>query len=132
MALIKPEYSCSLILCNDLLGGKWKQRILWHIINGDNRFSRLQRAIPDISHKMLITQLRELEASGLIVRRDFGGYPMRVEYSLAPHHAALIPILDQLCRFAEDYAASNRIAVQVAQAVRIPAAPQAEAGLEAE
>ena len=50
MGNIKSEYTCSLILINDLIGGKWKQRILWHIINGDNRFSLLQKKAYLISH----------------------------------------------------------------------------------
>ena len=115
MGKIKSDYSCSLTLFNDLLGGKWKLRILWHIIAGDNRFSRLQRAIPDISHKMLITQLKELEASGLIKRYDYGGYPMRVEYALTTEYSTIIHILNQLCNFAEDYAVSNHISVSISQ-----------------
>ena len=49
----KKEYSCALLLANDLIGGKWKLRILWHISHGDNRFSLLTKAIPDISQKCL-------------------------------------------------------------------------------
>ena len=60
MGKIKDEYFCALLLTMDLLGGKWKLRILWHIINGDNRFSLLRKLIPDITNKMLITQLKEL------------------------------------------------------------------------
>lgn len=66
MAIIKEEYTCSLLLVIDLIGGKWKQRILWHIIHGDNRFSLLQKGIPDITGKMLTTQLKELEVNGLV------------------------------------------------------------------
>lgn len=58
MGKIKDEYFCALLLTMDLLGGKWKLRILWHIINGDNRFSLLRKSIPDITNKMLITQLK--------------------------------------------------------------------------
>lgn len=112
MGKIGTEYSCSLILVNDLLGGKWKQRILWHIIHGDNRFSLLKKAIPDITHKMLITELRELERSGLILRKDYGQMPMKVEYSLAEKYSDIIPILDSLCSFVDDYAKENHILIQ--------------------
>lgn len=109
MAHIKESYNCSLMLLNDLIGGKWKQRILWHIIKGDNRFSLLQRAIPDISHKMLITQLRELENCCIIKRHDFGVKPLHVEYSLAVEYKTIEVLLDTLCNFANDYAKQNNI-----------------------
>lgn len=111
MGKIVSEYSCSLILANDLLGGKWKQRILWHIIHGDNRFSLLKKAIPDITHKMLISELRELESSGLILRTDYGQLPPKVEYSLFERYGALIPILDSLCGFVDEYAKENGILI---------------------
>ena len=61
MSKIKIKYTCALVLANDLIGGKWKLRILWHIAHGDNRFSLLTKAIPDISQKVLTVQLKELE-----------------------------------------------------------------------
>lgn len=111
MGKIVNNYSCSLILANDLLGGKWKQRILWHIINGDNRFSLLKKGIPDITNKMLITELRELENSGLIIRKDYGQFPLKVEYSLAENYNNLIPILNSLCMFVNQYAKENNIKI---------------------
>lgn len=66
MGKIKDEYSCALLLAMDLVGGKWKLRILWHIVHGDNRFSLLQKGIPDITEKMLTTQLKDMENSGVI------------------------------------------------------------------
>lgn len=65
MGKIKKEYECSLLLTHDLIGGKWKLRILWHIIQGDNRFSLLAKAIPDITQKVLASQIKELETSGI-------------------------------------------------------------------
>ena len=111
MGKIKDEYTCSLILINDLIGGKWKQRILWHIINGDNRFSLLQKGITDITHKMLITQLKELEVSGIIVRKDFKEIPLRVEYSISDEYKDIIPILNLICSFANLYAENNNIRI---------------------
>ncbi len=109
MEKIKKEYPCALLLTMDLLGGKWKMRILWHILHGDNRFSLLQKAITDISHKMLITQLKELEKSGIIERFDFQTLPPRVEYSLSAKYKNLIPIVESFCDFAKDYASKNAI-----------------------
>ena len=68
MGKLKEEYSCALLLAMDLVGGKWKLRILWHILHGDDRFSLLQKGMPDITEKMLTTQLKEMENSGLILR----------------------------------------------------------------
>lgn len=101
---IKHRYACALLLSMDLLGGKWKMRLLWHILHGDNRFSKLQRAIPDITSKMLITQLRELEASGLLIREVFDEVPPRVTYTLSPEHHSLIPIAEAFCDFGKEYA----------------------------
>ena len=107
--MIKNEYTCALNLIQDLIGGKWKQRILWHIYNGDNRFSLLQRAIPDISHKMLVTQLKELETSGLLNRYDYDVYPKRVIYEINKTYVELIPLLNSLCDFASHYAITHNI-----------------------
>ncbi len=111
MAKIKNEYTCSLILTTDIIGGKWKLRILWHILHGDNRFSLLQKAIPDITHKMLITQLKELETSGILLRTDFQELPLRVEYSISEKYRGIEPILDTLCDFTLDYAQKNNITI---------------------
>ncbi len=111
MAKIKTEYTCSLILTSDIIGGKWKLRILWHILHGDNRFSLLQKAIPDITHKMLITQLKELETSGILIRTDFNELPLRVEYSISEKYKNIEPILDNLCKFTLDYAEKNNITI---------------------
>ncbi len=111
MTKVKEEYTCSLILTHDILGGKWKLRILWHILHGDNRFSLLKKAISDITHKMLITQLKELEMSGILVRTDFNELPLRVEYSISEKYKGIEPILENLCAFTIDYAEKNNILV---------------------
>ncbi len=109
MAKIKNEYTCALILTADIIGGKWKLRILWHILHGDNRFSLLQKAIPDITHKMLITQLKELVESGILLKIDYNELPLRVEYSISEKYKGIEPILDHLCDFTRDYAQKNQI-----------------------
>lgn len=109
MGHIKNDYTCSLILTHDLIGGKWKLRILWHIINGDNRFSLLQKGIPDITHKVLITQLRELEESGILLRKELEDVRPHVEYSISDNYIEIVPILSSLCDFTKEYAAKNKI-----------------------
>ncbi|WP_249029062.1 winged helix-turn-helix transcriptional regulator [Tannockella kyphosi] len=108
---IKKQYTCALLLSMDLLGGKWKMRILWHILNGDNRFSLLQRGIPDITHKMLVTQLKELELSNILVRTVVCEKPLNVVYSLSPRYKGLIPLVEGFCDFSKEYASENEIMI---------------------
>lgn len=111
MAGIKPVYGCSLQLAVDLIGGKWKMRILWHIMHGDNRFSTLARGIPDITQKMLTTQLRELEESGILIRTVYSEIPPRVEYAISGQYQEIIPIIQALSEFSIRYALENKISV---------------------
>lgn len=108
---IKNEYTCALLLSMDLLGGKWKMRILWHILNGDNRFSLLQKGIPDITHKMLVTQLKELEQSNILIRTVVCEKPLNVEYFLSTQYKGLIPLVQGFCDFSKEYANQNGISL---------------------
>ncbi|SCX57047.1 helix-turn-helix domain-containing protein [Variovorax sp. EL159] len=65
----------------DVIGGKWKAVILWELHAQPCRFGELKRLLPGISEKMLIQQLRELEADGIVHREVFHEVPPRVEYS---------------------------------------------------
>lgn len=111
MAKLKDNYSCSLLLTTDLVGGKWKLRILWHIINGDNRFSLLQKSIGDISEKMLTTQLREMEETGLINREVIQEKPLNVQYALTDDYPELVDIIEKLCNFSNHYGKNNNIRI---------------------
>ncbi|MGL4546452.1 winged helix-turn-helix transcriptional regulator [Eubacterium aggregans] len=84
MAQIKENYSCVLQLSNDLIGGKWKLRILWHVLKGENRFSSLLKGIPDITKKVLATQLKEMEQQGLLDRKIERSKPLKVTYTTTP------------------------------------------------
>lgn len=111
MAIPKKEYQCALVLTHDLIGGKWKLRILWHVLHGDNRYMQLCRAIPDITQKVLTTQLRELEASGLLTRTVHDGALLHVEYALSQKYERLVPVIEELCNFSRFYAKENDIFV---------------------
>ncbi|WP_409967452.1 helix-turn-helix domain-containing protein [Bengtsoniella intestinalis] len=108
---IQENYTCALLLSMDLLGGKWKMRILWHILNGDNRFSLLQKGIPDITSKMLITQLKELEQSNILTRTVVSEKPLNVEYTLSTDYKGLIPLVEGFCDFSKEYAQQNGISL---------------------
>src|SRR6185295_6615232 len=85
-----------------VLEGRWKLIILFHLFGGKVlRFSDLERAIPAISQKMLIQQLRQLEADGVVRRTIYGQIPPKVEYCLTKWGQALCPALEGLLRWTE-------------------------------
>jgi DNA-binding HxlR family transcriptional regulator len=85
-----------------ILEGRWKLIILFHLFGGKVlRFSQLERAIPAISQKMLIQQLRQMEADGVVRRTIYQQVPPKVEYRLTKWGQALCPALDGLLKWAE-------------------------------
>ncbi|GAB2772852.1 winged helix-turn-helix transcriptional regulator [Rhabdobacter roseus] len=83
------------------LGGTWKIPILLSLRHGPVRYGDLKERIPHISHKMLNTQLRELEKKGMITRTLYREKPPRVEYALTAKAQRALPILDQLTAYGE-------------------------------
>jgi DNA-binding HxlR family transcriptional regulator len=75
-------YLCGLDAAIDIIGGKWKALILWEMQDEPRRFGELKRSLPGISEKMLIQQLREMEADGIVHREMYHQIPPKVEYSL--------------------------------------------------
>ena len=85
-----------------ILEGRWKLVILFHLFGGNVlRFSDLERAIPAVSQKMLIQQLRQMEADGIVRRIVHHQVPPKVEYCLTDWGQALCPALDALLKWAE-------------------------------
>lgn len=97
------EYKCSMDLTIDLIGGKWKSLILWHIGEKTLRFGELKKILPKVTQKMLTQQLRELERDGLVHRFVYTQVPPKVEYSLTETGKSLLPILDSLCKWGLEY-----------------------------
>jgi DNA-binding HxlR family transcriptional regulator len=84
-----------------ILEGRWKMVIIFHLFGrGTLRFSELERAIPAVSQKMLIQQLRELERDGVVRRTVYPQVPPRVEYDLTDWGQAMCPALDALLEWA--------------------------------
>jgi DNA-binding HxlR family transcriptional regulator len=84
-----------------ILEGRWKLVILFHLFGGKVlRFSELERAIPAISQKMLIQQLRQMESDGIVRRVVHHQVPPKVEYGLTDWGQALCPALDALLKWA--------------------------------
>ena len=85
-----------------MLEGRWKLVILFHLFGGKLlRFSDLERAIPAISQKMLIQQLRQMEADGIVTRLVHHTVPPKVEYGLTEWGQSLCPAVDALLSWAE-------------------------------
>ena len=84
-----------------VIEGRWKMLILFQLFaHGTMRFSALEKAIPAVSQKMLIQQLRDLERDGVVARRVYPEVPPKVEYTLTPQGEALCPALDELLQWA--------------------------------
>ena len=99
----KSNYRCGVEVTLAVVGGKWKGLILWHLRLKTLRFSQLQRRLQSVTQKMLTQQLRELEADGLLHRQVYAEVPPRVEYSLTASGQTLVPLLEQMCRWGQDY-----------------------------
>lgn len=94
------HYFCSVELALQVIGGKWKPIILWHLRTGEKqRFGELRRHMPNVTQKMLTQQLRELESDGMILRKVHPQVPPKVEYSLTSLGQSVMPVLDQLSRW---------------------------------
>ena len=95
----QKTYSCGLDASLDVIGGKWKGLILWALRSEAHRFGELHRVVEGISEKMLIQHLKEMEADGIVKRRDFKELPPRVEYALTPFGQSLYAALAPLCEW---------------------------------
>ncbi|MGP9018862.1 winged helix-turn-helix transcriptional regulator [Streptomyces sp. BR1] len=94
-------YSCGLDAAVDVVGGKWKPLILWALHAGTHRFGELRRQVDGVTEKVLIQQLRELEADGIVHREVYREVPPRVEYSLTAQGEALNTALGPLGEWGE-------------------------------
>lgn len=94
---LKRDYHCPVEATIDLIGGKYKSVILWHLMGKILRYSELHKLVPNATDKMLSQQLREMERDGLIHRKVYPVVPPRTEYSLTDFGNTLAPILDAMC-----------------------------------
>lgn len=109
MADICNKFQCPVEATIELVGGKYKAVILWHLMNKTLRYSELHRLIPKATDKMLAQQLRELERDGLINRAVYPVVPPKTEYSLTDFGKTLAPILDAMCDWGTDYLSERGI-----------------------
>lgn len=97
-------FNCNMELTLDIIGGKWKPIIIYHVGNGEKvRYGELKRLIPDISERVLSRELRELESNGIVSREEFKEKILRVEYSLTEIGNEVLPLLNELTKWGNKY-----------------------------
>ncbi|WP_237179340.1 winged helix-turn-helix transcriptional regulator [Paenibacillus sp. MMS18-CY102] len=99
------RYTCSVEATLDVIGGKWKGIIVFHLLGRMRRFNEFRRLMPSITQRMLTLQLRELEENGIVHREVYKEVPPRVEYSLTPFGLTLRPIIMQMMEWGRGYEA---------------------------
>ena len=90
-----------------LIGDKWTVLILRDLMPGTKRFGELKKSVGNVSQKVLSSQLRDMEANGLVTRQVYAEVPPRVEYSLTDLGRSLKPILDAMWTWGEEYKERN-------------------------
>jgi DNA-binding HxlR family transcriptional regulator len=96
--LYDPQH-CPFTATWSVIGGKWKGIIWWRLSNGLGRLGELQRAIPQVTKKMLVQQLRELQRDEIVNRREYDESPPRVEYTLTEYGRSLGPVIHSICEW---------------------------------
>ena len=104
---MEEKVNCPVEATLDLIGGKYKALILWHLSDGTLRFSELRSRIHKATPKMLTQQLRELEMQKLIHREVYPVIPPKVEYSLTETGKSLMPILVAMRDWGANYLRSK-------------------------
>lgn len=94
-----PVSDCPLTAALAAVGGKWKMIIIYWLAEEPRHFAGLRQLMPAISQKVLTEQLRELAADGIVDRRQTGGAPAPVVYSLTDYGRALMPLVESVRRF---------------------------------
>lgn len=100
---------CPVSATLDLIGGKYKALILWHLAESKLRFSQLNKLIPNATAKMLTQQLREMETQNLIHRQVYPVVPPKVEYSLTELGKSLMPVLIAMRDWGSGYLHSQNL-----------------------
>lgn len=101
-----PE--CPVEMTLQLIGDKWKVLIIRDLLTGTKRFSELMRSVSGITQKVLTSNLRSMEADGLVNRKVYPQVPPKVEYSLTDTGLSLKPILDSMVEWGTEYRHSTQ------------------------
>ena len=98
---------CPVEAALEVIGGKWKGVILYHLLSETMRFNELRRLMPEVTQRILTKQLRELEADNIITRKVYPEVPPRVEYSITEYGKTLAPIIDMLRKWGSQHIESS-------------------------
>jgi DNA-binding HxlR family transcriptional regulator len=116
----KGPLTCGLDAALYVLGGKWKPLILFHLAHGTRRYGELRRAVGGVSDKVLIQQLKELQADGIVDRFDYGQIPPKVEYSLTAFGRTLGKALAPLCEWGTTHSSNVEAIMERRKAAEPP------------
>jgi DNA-binding HxlR family transcriptional regulator len=94
---MKNHFGCPVQATSNVLAGKWKVLIVWHLSFGSRRFAEIRDLLPGVSEKVLTAQLRQLEQDGVVRRLVTGSVPPRVDYELSDAGKDLIPVMEAMC-----------------------------------
>jgi len=97
------EKSCSLKDVLDIIGGKWSMPIIYILSKGTMRFKEIERSIEGINTRMLVKELKNMEANGIITREVFATVPATVEYTLTNKGEKLLPSIVSLHQWGEEF-----------------------------
>jgi DNA-binding HxlR family transcriptional regulator len=100
---MKNHHGCPVQATINVLSGKWKVQILWHLSFGPLRFAELKKKLPAVSEKVLTDQLRELRQTGVIQRDAALTVPPTVTYSLNAEGEKLVPMMESLCDWGSEH-----------------------------
>lgn len=97
----RPLNYCGIRCSFEVLGGKWKMLIISLLVDRPLRYSEIRRAIPEVSEKMLISSLQELELHAIVTRKVLDAVPPRVEYDLSDYGRSVLPAVQALYDWGE-------------------------------
>lgn len=98
------QKACTLKDVLDVIGGKWSMPIIYNLSKGKMRFKEIERTIEGINTRMLVKELKNLEANGIITREVFATVPPTVEYALTKKGEKLLPSIKSLHQWGLEYA----------------------------
>ncbi|TAU83255.1 winged helix-turn-helix transcriptional regulator [Rhizobium leguminosarum] len=110
--MTETNYRCGLEAVLEVLGGKWKPLILFHLASGAKRTGQLRKLVTNVSEKMLIQHLKEMVEDGVIRRIDFRTVPPHVEYELTDFGHSLASVLAPLCEWGTRHSSEVATIVQ--------------------
>lgn len=101
-------YPCTVSLTMDLVGGKWKAVILYHLKDEPKRYNQLRREMQAVTEMTLSLQLKQLEKDGLVSRKVFGKKPpIKVVYSLTDFGKSFVPVLEAITKWGNQVVTKN-------------------------